>query len=102
MPVPQVHPGEWRSWRSILQVTWRRDAYSAMSLTQLVWTLGRCNRHVKAEMGKLMRCVSLEAKIRSSVLKMTSEGVEMPIEHMSLNFRNGNPARNRNLSDIST
>ena len=40
-------------------------------------------------MGKPTRGASLEMKIRSSVLKMTSEGAEMPIEHMSLNFRMG-------------
>ena len=48
-------------------------------------------------MGKPMRGASLEVKIRSSVLKMTSGGVEMATEYMSLNFRDENLARNRNL-----
>lgn len=48
-------------------------------------------------MGKRKGGESLEVKIRSSVLKMTSRGVEVEIEDVSLEFRNENQPRNRNV-----
>lgn len=48
-------------------------------------------------MGKPVRGASLEVKVSSSVSKMTSGGVEMATEYMSLKFRDENLARNRNL-----